>query len=148
MRSTPNALHATRPFPPALVALKRYEAAVHECSLPLKRDPELPQAYLSRAHLLRELLIWDRALADLEQAAAWAHGDLRLQTGIMLTYAKCLQERPEHVRRWLAIASPANVSPGVGYADSNLGVDRCFSVMTAINRPGARAGDVTAQGHR
>ena len=86
--------------------------------------------------LLREFLIWDRALADLEQAAAWAHGDLRLQTGIMLTYAKCLQERPEHVRRWLAIASPANVSPGVGYADSNLGVDRCFSVMTAINRPG------------
>ena len=87
----------------ALVALKRYEEAVHECSLALKRDPELPQAYLSRAHCYVELLIWDRALADLEQAAAWAHGDLRLQTGIMLTYAKCLQERPEHIRRWLLL---------------------------------------------
>lgn len=87
----------------ALVALKRYEEAVHECSMALKRDPELPQAYLSRAHCYVELLIWDRALADLEQAAAWAHGDLRLQTGIMLTYAKCLQERPEHISRWLLL---------------------------------------------
>ena len=87
----------------ALVALKRYDEAVRECSLALKRDPELPQAYLSRAHCYVELLIWDRALADLEQAAAWAHGDLRLQTGIMLTYAKCLQERPEHIRRWLLL---------------------------------------------
>src|SRR5271157_517558 len=87
----------------AFVVLKRYDEAVHECSLALKRDPELPQAYLSRAHCYVELLIWDRALADLEQAAAWAHGDLRLQTGIMLTYAKCLQERPEHISRWLLL---------------------------------------------
>jgi len=87
----------------ALVALNRYEEAVHECSMALKRDPELPQAYLSRARCYVELLIWDRALADLEQAAAWAHGDLRLQTGIMLTYAKCLQERPEHISRWLLL---------------------------------------------
>ena len=87
----------------ALVALKRYEEAVRECTMALKRDPELPQAYLSRARCYVELLIWDRALADLEQAAAWAHGDLRLQTGIMLTYAKCLQERPEHLGRWLLL---------------------------------------------
>ncbi len=87
----------------ALVALKRYEEAVYQCSLALKRDPELPQAYLSRARCYVELLIWDRALADLEQAAAWAHGDLRLQTGIMLTYAKCLQERPDHITRWLLL---------------------------------------------
>ena len=87
----------------ALVALKRYEEAVYQCSMALKRDPELPQAYLSRARCYVELLIWDRALADLEQAAAWAHGDLRLQTGIMLTYAKCLQERPEHISRWLLL---------------------------------------------
>ncbi len=87
----------------ALMALKRYEEAIHECTLALHRDPELPQAYLSRARCYIELLIWDRALADLEQAAAWAHGDLRLQTGIMLTYAKCLQERPEQFGRWLLL---------------------------------------------
>src|SRR5208283_3194703 len=33
----------------ALVALKRYEEAVYQCSMALKRDPELSQAYLSRA---------------------------------------------------------------------------------------------------
>ena len=87
----------------ALVTLKRYEDAIHECTLALKRDPELPQAYLSRARCYIELLIWDRALADLEQAAAWAHGDLRLQTGIMLTYGKCLLERPEQFTRWLLL---------------------------------------------
>ncbi len=85
------------------MALKRYEEAVYQCSLALKRDPELPQAYLSRARCYVELLIWDRALADLEQAAAWAHGDLRLQTGIILTYANCLQERPDHITRWLLL---------------------------------------------
>jgi hypothetical protein len=53
--------------------------------------------------VLLELLIWHGALADLEQAATWAHGDLRLQTGIMLTYANCLQERPEQFRRWLLL---------------------------------------------
>ncbi len=87
----------------ALVALQRYEEAVHECSMALRRDPELPQAYLSRARCYVNLLIWDRALADLEQAAAWAHGDLRLQIGIMVTYAQCLQERPDHKTRWLLL---------------------------------------------
>jgi tetratricopeptide (TPR) repeat protein len=87
----------------ALMVLRRYEEAVRECTLALKRDPELPQAYLSRARCYVELLIWDRALADLEQAAAWAHGDLRLQIGIMMTYAQCLQERPEQFGRWLLL---------------------------------------------
>ena len=108
----------------ALMAMQRYEEAVYQCTLALKRDPELPQAYLSRARCYVELLIWDRALADLEQAAAWAHGDLRLQTGIMLTYAKCLQERPDHISRWLllldrtfrqgwAVLTKTSVSSGV-----------------------------------
>ena len=87
----------------ALVALGRNEEAVYEWTVALKRDPELPQAYLGRAQCYVRLLIWDRALADLEQAAAWSYGDLRLQMGIMLTYAKCLQERPDHLTRWLLL---------------------------------------------
>jgi serine/threonine protein kinase/predicted Zn-dependent protease len=87
----------------ALVALGRIEEAVFEWTVALKRDPELPQAYLGRAQCYVRLLIWDRALADLEQAAAWAHGDFRLQMGIMLTYATCLPERPGHLGRWLLL---------------------------------------------
>src|SRR5271157_291365 len=45
----------------------------------------------------------------------------------------------------MAVASRAHVSPGVGRVDADLGVDRCFSVMTAISRPGAPAGDRTGQ---
>src|SRR5271157_4422904 len=46
----------------------------------------------------------------------------------------------------MAIAARANVSPGVGRVDANLGADRGFSVKTAITRPGAPAGDWTAMG--
>ena len=44
----------------------------------------------------------------------------------------------------MAIASAANVSPGVGRVDSNLGVGRGLSVMSTIVRPGAAAGVWTA----
>src|SRR5262249_19751698 len=87
----------------ALVALGRIEDAVYEWSVALKRDPELPQAYLGRAQCYIRLLIWDRALADLEQSAAWAYGDPPLQITIMLTYAYCLPERPDHLGRWLLL---------------------------------------------
>jgi serine/threonine protein kinase/predicted Zn-dependent protease len=91
----------------ALVALGRNEEAVYEWTVALKRDPELAQAYLGRAQCYVRLLIWDRALADLEQAAAWSYGDLRLQTGIMFTYAACLLERPDHLSRWLLLLQRA-----------------------------------------
>jgi len=87
----------------ALVAMNRDEDAIYEWSIALKRDPELPQAYLGRAQCYLRLLIWDRALADLEQAAAWAHGDFRLQIGVMLTYASCLLERPDHLVRCMLL---------------------------------------------
>ncbi len=87
----------------ALVAMGRNEEALYEWSIALKRDPELPRAYLGRAQCYVRLHIWDRALADLEQAAAWAHGDFRLQIGVMLTYAKCLLERPDHLGRCMLL---------------------------------------------
>jgi serine/threonine protein kinase/predicted Zn-dependent protease len=84
----------------ALVALGQNESAVLEWTLALNRDPELPDAYLGRARTYARLRLWDRALADLEQAAAWAHTDLALQSAILVAYAKCLPERPDHQDRW------------------------------------------------
>ena len=51
----------------ALMALGRTEKAVQEWSLALRRDPELPEAYLGRARAHLSLSRWDLALADLEQ---------------------------------------------------------------------------------
>jgi tetratricopeptide (TPR) repeat protein len=88
----------------ALVALGRVEAAVQEWSLALRRDPELPEAYLGRARAHLSLRQWDMALADLEQAASWAHSDPRIELGIVSAYFQCLSHRPDRLPRWLALA--------------------------------------------
>jgi tetratricopeptide (TPR) repeat protein len=90
------------------VAQNHDEAAVLDWSQALQSDPELPQAYLGRARSFVRLLKWDRALADLELAASWSHGNPRLQLGVMLTYATCLPERPGHLGRWLLLLSRAS----------------------------------------
>ena len=88
----------------ALVALNRVEAAVQEWSLALRRDPELPQAYLGRARAHLQLQQWDMALADLEQAASWAHSDPRIELGIVSAYFQCLGKRTDRLPRFLALA--------------------------------------------
>jgi tetratricopeptide (TPR) repeat protein len=88
----------------ALVSLDQQDNAVVEWTLALNQDPELPRAYLGRARCYVQLRVWDRALADLEQAAAWAHSDLPLQARVLLTYACCLPQRPEHLERWKVLA--------------------------------------------
>ncbi len=47
---------------------------------------------------------WDLALADLEQAASWAHADPRLELAIALAYFECLKYRVNRAPRWLALA--------------------------------------------
>jgi len=89
---------------PALVALGQVEAAVREWSLALRRDPELPEAYLGRARAQMQLHRWDLALADLEQAASWAHADPRIELGIVAAYFQCLGSRPDRLPRWLDLA--------------------------------------------
>jgi len=91
----------------ALVALRRFEAAVSEWSLALRRDPELPEAFLGRALAQMQLRRWEMALADLEQAAAWAHSDPRIELRIIAAYWQCLQSRPDRFPRWLALAQRA-----------------------------------------
>ncbi len=88
----------------ALVALGKIEAAVGEWSLALRRDPELPEAFLGRALAQMRLRRWDMALADLEQAAAWSHSDPRIELRIILAYWRCLNDRPDRFPRWLALA--------------------------------------------
>ena len=60
----------------------RTEAAIQEWSLALRRDPEIPEAYLGRARARIKHRQWDLALADLEQAAAWAHSDPKIEIQI------------------------------------------------------------------
>ena len=87
-----------------LDALGRTEAAIQEWSLALRRDPELPKAYLGRARAHVKLRQWEMAFANLEQAAAWAHSDPAIELGIAWTYLKCLPERPDRLPRFLTLA--------------------------------------------
>ena len=61
--------------PPPRRPSGRDTVALREWSLAIRSDPELPEAYLGRARLAIRLKDWDLALADLEQAAAWAQAD-------------------------------------------------------------------------
>jgi eukaryotic-like serine/threonine-protein kinase len=88
----------------SLVALGLDSAAVQEWSLALRRDPELPEAFLGRARSHINLRHWDMALADLEQAASWAHSDPRVELGIMWSYFQCLEERPDRRSRFRDLA--------------------------------------------
>jgi serine/threonine protein kinase/Tfp pilus assembly protein PilF len=91
----------------ALVSLGRIDQAVLEWSLALRRDPELPEAYLGRARAQMLLGRSDLALADLEQAASWAHADPAVEVGIVTAYFHCLKDRPDRARRWFALACRA-----------------------------------------
>jgi tetratricopeptide (TPR) repeat protein len=98
-------VHAPRAL--ALSALGRDEKAVEEWSLALADDPEDPRLYLGRARALLRRRLWDRALADLEQAAEWAGENPGLLARITLDYAACLPGRPARFPRWLAHARHA-----------------------------------------
>jgi eukaryotic-like serine/threonine-protein kinase len=93
-------LHKAR----ALAARGQVDEAVNEWSRALRRDPELPDAYLGRAHaqMLRSRI--DLALADLEQAASWAHADPKIELAIAVTYFECLIYRLNRAPRWFALA--------------------------------------------
>ncbi len=91
----------------ALVALGNHEAAVMEWSLALRRDPELPEAFLGRARAYIQLRKWDLAVADLEQAASWAHSDPRIEFAIVAAYLRCLGKQPDRLPRILTVARRA-----------------------------------------
>ncbi len=86
----------------ALLALGRPRAALEEWSLALRIDPEWPEAYLGRARTSFLLGAWDQGLADLEQAAAWAHADPRIEAAVAIGYLRALRARPKRLPRLLA----------------------------------------------
>jgi serine/threonine protein kinase/Tfp pilus assembly protein PilF len=88
----------------ALADLGQFENALNEWSLALRRDPELPEAFLGRALVHMRLGRWEMALADLEQAAAWAHSDPRIELLIAAAYWQCVRNRPDRFPRWLSLA--------------------------------------------
>jgi tetratricopeptide (TPR) repeat protein len=88
----------------SLVARGEVDKAVIEWGLALRRDPELPEAFLGRAQAHIQLNRWDLALADLEQAASWAHSDPKIELRIVGTYYLCLKQRPDRLQRWLTLA--------------------------------------------
>ncbi len=91
----------------ALMMLQDTNAAVREWSLALLRDPELPEAFLGRARSHIRLRHWDLALADLEQAASWAHADPKIEVAIAASYLICLGQRPDRLPRFLTITRRA-----------------------------------------
>jgi tetratricopeptide (TPR) repeat protein len=88
----------------SLVALGKVDASVLEWSLALRRDPELPDAFLGRARAYVALRRWDMALADLEQAASWARSDPRIELRVAAAYFQCLKERPDRLPRFFNLA--------------------------------------------
>lgn len=86
----------------ALLALGDRYAALEQWSLALRRDPELPEAYLGRARTFFLLGESDQGFADLELAAAWAHGDVRIEAAIALADLDGLSTRPGQLPRLLA----------------------------------------------
>ncbi|MDG3005665.1 serine/threonine-protein kinase [Paludisphaera mucosa] len=89
----------------ALHALGRLEEAVHAWTLAIRRDREMPAAYLGRARCYLDLAspYTDPALVDLEQAAAWSRNDPAAEAGVLLAYARCLRDRPDRLPRWLSL---------------------------------------------
>jgi tetratricopeptide (TPR) repeat protein len=83
----------------ALLAVGEHQSALAECSWALRRDPELPEAYLGRARIYLLLGQWDLGLGDLEQAAAWGHGDPRIEAAVAISYLQCLPMRPKRLPR-------------------------------------------------
>ena len=105
IHGAPASVHAAKAQ--ALSALGRNEAALEEWSLALAEDPEDPRLYLGRARTLILLRRWDRALADLGQAADWAGDHPALLTRVVLTSAVCLAARPDRFPQWLTRARRA-----------------------------------------
>jgi serine/threonine protein kinase/Tfp pilus assembly protein PilF len=86
-----------------LAAIGRQTEAIRSWSQAIRYDPESAEAYLGRARSLVAVGSRDLALTDLEEAAGWGNADLRTELGILITYTRCLSDRPQQFYRWLTL---------------------------------------------
>ena len=80
------------------------EEAVEAWSAALANDPEDASAYLGRARCLRQLGLWENALADLERAAERVPDGSSIFTQATLEYFACLPARPDRLPRVVGLA--------------------------------------------
>ena len=66
---------------------------------PCAATPNSPRPTWGAARTYFLLGQWDQGLADLEQAAAWAHGDPRIEAAVASAYLRCLPLKPDRLPR-------------------------------------------------
>lgn len=96
-------IHRTRAE--ALLALGRNDDAVEAWTLAINADPQDPGSFLGRARASQRTGLWgDYAMADLEQAAAWAGDHPELLLEITREYARLVGDRADRLPRVLSLA--------------------------------------------
>ena len=80
------------------------EEAVEAWSAALANDPDDADAYLGRARCMRQLGLWENALADLERAAERVPDGSTIFARVTLEYLACLPARPDRLPRVVELA--------------------------------------------
>ena len=88
----------------ALMDLDHPEQAVEAWSAALANDPDDASAYLGRARSLRQLGLWENALADLERAVERVPDGSSIFTQSTLEYFACLPARVDRLPRVVGLA--------------------------------------------
>ena len=119
----------------ALMDLNQPEEAVEAWSATLANDPEDAGAYLGRARCMRELGLWENALADLERATERVSDGSTIFAQATLDYLACLHARPDRLPRVVELGMRLLVGRSRAAAGS---LDRLFRrVGCWFPRPGA-----------
>ncbi len=98
--------------------LNRPEDAVEAWSAALANDPEDANAYLGRARCMRQLGLWENALADLERAAERVSDGSTIFAQTTLDYLACLHARPDRLPRVVELARRLSVGRALAAAES------------------------------
>src|SRR5207247_9639937 len=88
----------------ALMDLDHPEEAVKAWSAVLANDHEDALAYLGRARSMRQLGLWENALADLERAAERTPDGSAIFAQATLEYLACLPACPDRLPRIVGLA--------------------------------------------
>jgi serine/threonine protein kinase/Tfp pilus assembly protein PilF len=87
----------------AYMAMGRHSSAITSWNLAIRKDPQLAEAYLGRAHCRLMQGQWSEAVVDLSHAMAWAHDDVGLEVQAFWGFTRCLAYQPSLARRWISM---------------------------------------------